>query len=146
MRNINEFIKIKIDNMDLNSLDCDAFDKLTSQEGFGNEEWDYLAKIMDRDVFNRLVKESSDRFLSSLKKEDIDNKMEELEILKILMDAFNKEKSELNEDNIDTAKRIIPRIAEDKNGRYYIEQQLKNNGSINFGDMLNAYNYFVLGD
>ncbi len=70
-------------------------------------------------------------------------------IKEVKMSEFLLDKSKswfLSEENINTANRIIPKIVSDPDGAKYIFDQLKKKGRIEFGDIINAYNYFVLGD
>ena len=52
----------------------------------------------------------------------------------------------LDETNLKNAERIIPKIAESKSATNYIVNELSRNGEVDYGDLLNAYNYFALED
>ena len=71
------------------------------------------------------------------------------EVKKIKVKDFlnhSLKKMDITEAQREDAKEIIPKISEDENGSYYIAKQLNEKGKVTYHDLLNAYNYFVLGD
>ena len=71
-------------------------------------------------------------------------KEHEIKMIDFLTNRLSK--MTINEKNINFANRIIKEIANDAAGSNYIAQRLSDAGDIEYRDILNAYNYFVIGD
>ncbi|MBE5763692.1 MAG: hypothetical protein E7338_05675 [Clostridiales bacterium] len=146
MCDIKDELKKQIENIDINNFDFHAYDNLTTTRGFGEIEYKLLAKKIGTTKMEELIKQSDEAFFYSLSIEDIADKEAEIEISHILYETVRKDKSSMNDEQYLIARRIIPRITNNKDSRYYIKKQFKEYGKINFEDMINAYNYFVIGD